>query len=66
MIDTVSIIGNYSNCRDKVIVDDEGYPSWDWNDMSTSLDDYNSLLLRYFQQIDSVFYDVDEIVSESF
>ena len=45
---------------------DEDYPSWDWNDMSTSLDDYNDLLLRYFQQIDSVFYDVDGIVSESF
>ena len=46
--------------------DDETYPVWDWNQISFSLDDYNDLVLDYFQQTDDAWYAVDEAVTDSF
>lgn len=46
--------------------DGETYPVWDWNQISFSLDDYNDLVLDYFQQTDDAWYAVDEAVTDSF
>ena len=47
-------------------VDGETYPVWDWNAMSFSLDDYNDLLLDYFQQSEEAWYAVDDVVADLF
>ena len=46
--------------------DGETYPVWDWNAMSFSLDDYNDLVLDYFQQSEDAWYAVDEVVADLF
>ena len=46
--------------------DGETYPVWDWNAMSFSLNDYNDLVLDYFQQSEDAWYAVDEVVADLF
>lgn len=46
--------------------DGEKYPYWDWNQDIFSTNDYNDCVMRYLQQDENMFYEVDDIIGDIF